>query len=145
MTLAFSDQALADRVRAMAGDESLREKEVAAVLPLVGAVLVGSLTAAAFAQIANWILRNDECQQIMDFRGDEIDVKVNCEIRNGRIIVVAKEGETVEISDVPDLIDFTEIAKTAITEGAAAAKAAVEAAGGTAEVGSADPELDSPT
>lgn len=134
-----NDHKVADRIMELAGDGlERRDEDIAGILPVFAAVIVGTITAAAVAQIANWLMKNDECQQIMDFRSDDVKVTVNCEIRNGRIIVVAKDGLQVVVHDVPDLIDITDIAKTAATAGAEKAKEKVEKAGGTADVEPAD-------
>ncbi|MCC5953438.1 MAG: hypothetical protein JJU45_15210 [Acidimicrobiia bacterium] len=108
-------------------------RDVAALLPLVP-VIGGILTAAAVATLMDWLLAKDECRQAVDFRGDEIKFVTNCDIKDGKVFVIANEGQQVTIHDVPPLLDITAVAKQAVTEGAAAAKAAIEAAGGKADV-----------
>ncbi len=56
------------------------------------------------------------------------------EVRNGKILVFADKDTVVQIDDVPELLDLTDIAKTALTGGANAAKEAVDAAKGAAQV-----------
>ncbi len=71
---------------------------------------------------------------VVDARGDDIKVNRHCEIRGGRVILVAGEKTKIEVSDISPLFDFTAVAKAAVEQGAEAAKTAAEAAGATAKV-----------
>lgn len=104
------------------------------ILPIIPIVIGGSIAAAAIAQLVIRIRDNYECQQLFDFRSNGIKHVVDCRFKNGKILIIADKDQQVEITEAPDILDFTEIAKTAATAGADAAKAAVEAAGGKAGV-----------
>jgi hypothetical protein len=69
------------------------------------------------------------CQQIIDARQDEIKTEMNCKVKDGRIIVVSRSGEKVEIVEAPQGIDLTEVLKAAASGGAAEVKKAADAAG----------------
>jgi hypothetical protein len=100
-------------------------------LPFVIAALVG---AAGLASIVVYLARTFGCMVVVDARADDIKVNRHCEIRGGRVILVAGEKTKIEVSEVSPLFDFTAIAKTAVEQGAEAAKTAAEAAGATAKV-----------
>jgi hypothetical protein len=108
-----------------------REGVVPLIIPIVIAASIGT---SALTQLVRFWLEKSECQQILDFRGGKLKMVDDCDHKNGKVIVVADKDTSVVISSVPEVMNLTEIAKTAITKGAEAAKAAVEAAGGKADV-----------
>jgi poly(3-hydroxybutyrate) depolymerase len=104
------------------------EPGIAPILIIVGAV-------AGVTALADLVMRWRKahmCQEVIDARGDAVKVSKDCSIRDGRIIVVSKDGQQVEIHDVPDGIDVTKIVEAAIKSGADAVKAAAAAAGAKA-------------
>jgi hypothetical protein len=97
------------------------------------AIVVGAIaTVAAVADLAERIRRRFMCQQIIDTRDNQVRVSRDCDIRDGRIIVISADDQKVEIHDVPDGLDVTEVLKAALTAGADAVKAVAEKAGATA-------------
>jgi len=94
-----------------------------------------SITIAAvigISAISELILRwkaKRGCQQIVDARQDQIKTEMNCKVKDGRIIVLTRSGEEVEIVEAPQGIDLTEVLKAAASGGAAEVKKAADAAG----------------
>jgi hypothetical protein len=73
--------------------------------------------------------RNHMCQEIIDVRKEDKPVITkNCEIKDGRIIVLLPEGK-IEIHEVPDGVNVGDVIKAAINAGAEAAKAVAEKLG----------------
>ena len=139
--IGIADEALANEIEAWLetnGGSDLEVQDLHGLLPLIPIVIGGSIAAAAITSLIFYIRSKGECQQLFDFRSGEIKHHIDCRFKNGRIIVIADNNQQVEISDVPSAINFTEIAKTAITAGADAAKGAIEAMGGKAEVTNQD-------
>ena len=97
---------------------------------MIGALLVAGGVTAIIVHIAT--VRR--CMVVVDARADDIKVKQYCDMRNGRVILVAGEKTKIELKDIPVLFDFTDVAKAVVEKGAEAAKAVAEAAGATAEV-----------
>lgn len=143
----FSDLVLADEAKGLLGEGEgqLEDVEVAGILPIVGAVIAGAIAAAAVTKIVTHIIQTRQCQQIIDARSGKVEVTVNCEIRNGRIIFIADKDQQLVVTEVPDVFNATDVAKQALTEGASVAKAAIEAAGGKAEVEETDDDSEMPS
>ncbi len=114
------------------GEIDVQPVEQMGILPIIGVVLAGAIAAAAVAKLVRWWQISHGCEQILDFTSGKLVQTVNCEFKNGKVIVVAAKDQQVVISDVPDVLDLTDIAKTALTAGAPAAADAVNAAGGKA-------------
>ncbi len=118
------------------GAVGIEQSEEVGVLPVIGlpfviAALVGT---AGLTSIVVWIITHFGCLVVIDARGEDVKVNRHCEDRSGRVILVADEKTKIEVSNVPPLINFTDIVKTAVEKGAGAAKTAAEAAGGVAKV-----------
>lgn len=122
------EQFLADAGASEINTTGEDELGIAPILIIVGAI--AGVTAVADL-VRRWIDKT-RCQQLIDARGDEIKVTKNCDIKDGRIIVVSADDQKVEIHDVPDGIDVTKILEAALKSGADAVKAAAEAAGAKA-------------
>ncbi len=139
-----SDEAMAADVETWLTDKDaadvhrVREE---GILPIVGAVIAGTVAVAGATTLVMWIRDKFACQQLVDARGDDVEIVTDCDHRNGKIIVIADKGQVVSITDPPDVFDITEVAKTALSSGADVAKAAIEAAGGEAKV---EPNPDPP-
>lgn len=119
-------------------EESRVEGVIPVLLPFVVAALIG---AAGITSIVIYIGIRRGCLVVVDARGDDVKVKQHCEIRDGRVILVAGDDTKIELKDVPPLLDFTKIATTVVEQGAEAAKSAAEAAGATAKVLAPDTPL----
>ena len=117
-----------------AGD--IEQSEDVGIVPVIGLpfVIAALVGAAGLASIVVYIARTFGCMVVVDARGDDIKVNRHCEIRGGRVILVAGEKTKIEVSEISPLFDFTAVAKTAVEQGAEAAKAAAEAAGATVKV-----------
>jgi hypothetical protein len=68
------------------------------------------------------------CQQTITV-GEKVTTDLNCEIRDGRIIIVTADGKVEIVEAPPSAVDFTAILEAAMSGGAAAAKKAAQAAG----------------
>lgn len=107
-------------------------REAVALLPIVIAAVIGS---SALAALVMKIRQKFGCQVLIDARGEEIDKQVDCSVRDGRVIVLAKDGVRVEIIEAPEIMDFTAIAEAAIGGASGnAVQQAAEAAGAKVEL-----------
>lgn len=102
------------------------------ILPIVGIVVAAVIGVSALVDLIQRIRRQHQCQEIVDCRGDEVKIAKNCDRKDGSIVVVSKDKQKVEITDVPDSFDLTEVMKAALTAGADAVKSAADAAGAKA-------------
>lgn len=132
------DRGAADEIAAylaQQGATDIEQSEAGGVippaLPFVIAALIGT---SGLAAIAVWIKTKLGCMVVVDARAADVKITRHCEDRNGRVILIAAEDIKIELKDVPPLIDFTEIAKKGVEEGAEAAKSAAEAVGAIAKV-----------
>jgi hypothetical protein len=104
------------------------QEGVLPILIIVGAVLAVS---AAIDVIERW-RKGHMCQQLIDARGEKLIVSKDCSMKNGRIIVVSKDDQKVEIHDVPEGVDIGKIVEAALDSGADAVKSAAAAIGAKA-------------
>lgn len=104
------------------------------ILPIIIAV-IGIAAGAALADAIRRWRESHMCQEIIDARDPKGDVviKQNCDIKDGRIIVLTSDDQKVEIHEVPDGIDINKIVEAAIKSGADAVKAAADAVGAKAD------------
>jgi hypothetical protein len=118
------------------GASDIEQSEEVGVLPVIGLpfVIAALLGTAGLTAIVVWIITKFGCMVVIDARSDDVKVSRHCEDRSGRVVLVAADKVKIEVTNVPPLLDFTDLAKKAIEEGAAAAKSAAEAAGATAKV-----------
>lgn len=133
-----ADSGAADQIAAYLTEQGATDVEqseergvIAPALPFVVAALLG---AGGVTAIVVWIISKSGCLVVVDARATDVKVSRHCEDRSGRVVLLAADDIKIELKDVPPLIDFTEIAKKGIEEGAEAAKSAAEAAGATAKV-----------
>jgi hypothetical protein len=118
---------LAESLRLMGSDVEMTEER--GILPILPFVVAAVLGAAGMAQIWMFIRGKTQCQIIVDARGDSIKKEIDCRIKDGRIIVLTKDAERIEIVDAPPAIDFTGITQAVLTGGADSVVDAVEKAG----------------
>jgi hypothetical protein len=102
------------------------------ILPIVMIVVAVVVGVAALADLIQRIRKQHMCQEILDCRGKDVHVKKNCDRKDGSIIVISKDNQKVEITNIPDALDLTDITKAALTAGADAVKVAAEAGGAKA-------------
>jgi len=96
-------------------------------LPLTIFATVSSV--AVIGSLAlSWVQRRG-CQVILDVRGGKVRKEVDCRVRDGRLIIIAVDGISVQITDAPQLVDLTSIINAAITAGSDAVKALATASG----------------
>jgi hypothetical protein len=88
--------------------------------------VIAVLAVSAIGDVVMRIRAKRQCRQIIDARNGEVKTKLECAIKDGRIIVIAGDGDKVEIADVPDGVDLGKVIEAAKTGGAAKVK---EAAG----------------
>jgi hypothetical protein len=103
------------------------------LLPIIGAVVAAVIGVSALAELIMRWRDKHRCQQLIDARAGEIKQSVNCDIRDGRIIVVTGDNSKVEIVDAPKGIDLTEVLKAAMSGSADAVKKAAEDGGAQVE------------
>jgi hypothetical protein len=80
--------------------------------------VIAVLAVSAIGDLIMRIRAKRQCRQIIDARNGEVKTKMDCDIKDGRIIIVASDGDKVEIADVPDGVDLGKIIETAKTGGA---------------------------
>lgn len=118
------------------GASDVVEERMLGILPGLGIVIVGVIAAAGIAQVANYVHRTWGCQQTIDARHNPVKQTIDCKVRNGTVVTISENG-TVALTDVPDLIDITEVIKAALSTGknvAEAVKKAAEDLGAKAEI-----------
>jgi hypothetical protein len=100
-----------------------KEVQGLAFIPIVIGAVIG---ASALVDIYLRWRKNHMCQQIIDARKEGTPIiTVNCEVKDGRIIVLLPEGK-VEIHEVPDGVNIADLLKAALSGGVDALKAAAE-------------------
>jgi len=114
----LSDERLAEEVADdldLAGAEikSRPKRGLVPVLPIVIGVLIA---VAGLATIVQKIINGRKCRMIIDARTIEIISRVDCSIKDGRLIIITKDGEKVSVVDAPAAIDLTGLV-TAATKG----------------------------
>ena len=105
-----------------AGEMDIRLPEEKGFFPIVPVVIACVIGISGIAALIAWVVSKRRCQVILDARTEPIRKEIDCRIRDGRLIILTKDGERVEIVEVPPAIDFTEIAKAAVTGGASLVK-----------------------
>ncbi len=138
LEIELSDQQVADDVQQWLKDNKIKyEPPPHAIVPIIPIVIGAALGAAAIAALVEYIRRTHACQQTIDARRTPVVTKTDCSVRNGRVIVITKDNQKVEIHDVPQIFDFTKVAKAALSGAADAVKKAAELAGAKTTVGPA--------
>jgi hypothetical protein len=117
-----------------ASDVDRKHQEESGFLPVVAIVVACTIASAALAELVLHIREKFQCQQIINAQGTKVEISTQCDHRNGKIIVLAAEGVVLSITDPGNLLDITDVAKTAASAGAEVAKAIVERGGGMATV-----------
>jgi hypothetical protein len=117
------------------GAEDVHEVDQKGILPIIGIVIAGVIGLGGLASLAMWIRGKFGCQQIFDLTGSEPKKTIDCATRDGRIIILAKDGIKVEVIEVPEAFDLTAVLKAGVTAGGDAAKEAAKAAGATVAEG----------
>lgn len=109
-------------------DEGETGDEFEPVTIAVAAVILS----AGLAGVVSFIWRRWQKQQIITYRNGKVDVQI-VPIRNGKILIFADEDTVVEIDDIDEILDITEVAKAALGN-ATAGKDEAEKQGGKASV-----------
>lgn len=91
------------------------------------------VAAGGLAALILWIRSKTGCQLLIHVRDDRIHKELDCRIRDGRVIVIARDGVRVDIIDTPPLLDFNGIVKAALSEGGDAVATAAQLAGATVQ------------
>lgn len=114
------ERAGAQEIHSNAGEEG--------VLPIL--IIVGAIAAVTSAAdvIERW-RQGHQCQQLIDARGEKVEISKDCSIKNGKIIVVSSDDRRVEIHDVPSGLDIGKLLEAALSSGADAVKAVADSAG----------------
>jgi hypothetical protein len=104
------------------------------ILPLIPIVIAAAVAAgAAMDFVRKWRIEH-QSEQIITYRDGELKIQIVDKIKNGKIIILAAKDTVVQIDKEPDNINLTDIAKTALSDGADAAKEMIDKAGGKATV-----------
>jgi hypothetical protein len=101
------------------------------ILPLIPIVIGATIGVTALANLVISIRGHSQCRTLIDARKDELEQRIDCRIKDGRIIIVANDGTQVQIIDAPDAFDLTEVLKAGVSSTGDAVKTAAEAAGAT--------------
>jgi hypothetical protein len=114
----FTDEFVAEEVKddlESAGAEitSRPKRGLVPILPIVIGVVIA---VAGLATIIQKIINGRKCRMIIDARTAEIKSQVDCAIKDGRLIIITKDGEKVSVVDAPPSLDLTALV-TAATKG----------------------------
>lgn len=130
LEIEVSDPALAADIEAW-----LKKNDIEAtpppegILPVIPIVIAAVIGVAGLARLIFYIRDKTRCQVIIDARSDTVRHQVDCSIRDGKIVVLTKDGEKVDIQGAPEILDVTEIARAAVSGSADAVKKAADAVG----------------
>ncbi len=113
------------------GATEVHVEEPHGVVPLLGIVVGAVIGVNALAELVMRWRDKHRCQQIIDVRGNKIETKVDCDIKDGRITIITSGDDKIEIVEAPNGFDLAGVLKTAISAGGSAAKNAAQAAGAT--------------
>jgi hypothetical protein len=130
--LRLGDADLADELEgwlAESGASSLKRREEYGILPVLPIVIGAVVALTAVANLVMWIRSRTGCQVLIDARAEKIRKEVDCSIRDGRIIVVARDDVKVEIIEAPDILDMNKVLSAAISSGGEAVKALAQQSG----------------
>jgi hypothetical protein len=134
--LRLGDDHLADDIEAWLAEHGAidvtrgTERGFLDVLPIF---IAGLLALRELAALVVWIHDKTRCRVLIDARHERIYQEIDCRSRDGRVVVVTKDDEKVEIFDVPPMRDFTGIINAAVSLGADGVAKAAEAAGMSVE------------
>jgi hypothetical protein len=132
----FKDELTRQGVQAVEHRKASPDEAEDRFFPIV-AVVIGAVIGVH--ALADLILRwrdKHHCRTLIDARKAKVKQELDCRIKDGRIIVIAKDNTKVEIIDVPEAFNLTEVLKAGVSSTGEAVKAAADAAGATAR----DPE-----
>jgi len=103
--------------------------------PMVFPMIITGVIAGAgiVTSLISWLRRQRRCLLIIDAR-ESIKMIFDCTEREGRTIVIARDGTRVEVVEPGELLDFGDVVKAAITQGAESAVRIAESAGASARV-----------
>jgi hypothetical protein len=135
--LRLGDAELADELEQRlvdVGASAIHRREEYGLLPLLPIVLGAVVALSALSTLVMWIRAKTGCRSIIDVRGGTIAQQVDCKVRDGRIIVVTEGDTKVEIVDVPEVLNMSDVLSAALSSGAEAVKAVAERAGAQVEV-----------
>jgi hypothetical protein len=104
------------------------------ILPIIAIVVGAVVVAGAISDLIRKWKDHGQPEQIISYHDGKVDVQIVDKIHNGKIIVVADKDTVVQIDDLPDSVNITDIAKAAVSAGAGSASDAVKKAGGKASV-----------
>jgi hypothetical protein len=114
----FADEVIAEEVADdldLAGAE-IKSRPKRGLVPIVPIVIGVVIALAGLATIVQKIINGRKCRMIIDARTAEIKSQVDCAIKDGRLIIITKDGEKVSIVDAPPALDLTALV-TAATKG----------------------------
>ncbi len=114
----LADELLAEEVAddlELAGAK-IRSRPKRGLVPIVPIVIGALIALAGLATIVQKIINGRKCRMIIDARTIEIISKVDCSIKDGRLIIITRDGEKVSVVDAPSAIDLTGLV-TAATKG----------------------------
>jgi hypothetical protein len=135
--LRLGDSQLADELErqlADVGASAIHRREEYGLLPLLPIVLGAVVALSGLSTLVMWIRAKTRCRSIIDVRGGTVSQQLDCSIKDGRIIVVTEGDTKVEIVDVPEVLDMSEVLAAALSSGAAAVREAAERSGARVEV-----------
>lgn len=92
---------------------------------LVFGVGVGGI--AVVAEIANKWRQASQCQQIIHVTKESVKIDKDCNVKNGKIVVIAADGLVVTINDAPAIVDLNRLIEAALRAGADVKKVADKA------------------
>jgi hypothetical protein len=102
---------------AKAGATDIEAPEPKAGFAIIPVTIAAVLAVSALADIVMRIRAKRQCRQIIDARGDEVKTKLDCDVKDGRIVVIASSGDEIEIADVRDGVDIAKVIEAAMAGG----------------------------
>jgi nucleoside-triphosphatase len=118
----LDDQVLADALAAeytTAGalGVSVSSSRTLEMLPQL--LITGSCGIAVILSALEWLRSKTRCQVVLDVRGGKVRKSVDCRVRDGRIMVIGEAGTSVDLHEVPPLLDLGSVIAAAMQSGTA--------------------------
>ncbi|KKL45045.1 hypothetical protein LCGC14_2359640, partial [marine sediment metagenome] len=93
--------------------DQIAAKNLALTLPVI---VGGVLTVVTLVKVIFYVIREFRCRSILDLTVDPPKNTVDCSVRDGRLILITRDGQTVEVVNPPkDDLDLAKLIEAALS------------------------------